>query len=122
MHQNKADYTNTFCFLMNEKIENNEIYDNENFLLWKKRWLERLKLNNNVTEKNFKLMRSVNPLIIPRNHKIEEALEAANNNDLTLVKQLIKILKKPYENSKEVSKYQSPAPINSKKYQTFCGT
>jgi serine/tyrosine/threonine adenylyltransferase len=122
MHQNKADYTNTFCFLMNKKIENNKIYDDENFLLWKKRWQERLKLNNDVTEKNFQLMRSVNPLIIPRNHKIEEALEAANNNDLTLVKQLIKILKKPYENSKEASKYQSPAPINSKKYQTFCGT
>ena len=31
-------------------------------------------------------MRSVNPLIIPRNHKVEEVLEAANNNDLTLLK------------------------------------
>ena len=122
MHQNKTDYTNTFCFLMNEKIENDKVYNNENFLLWKKRWQKRLKINNNTPEKYFKLMRSVNPLIIPRNHKVEEALESANNNDLTLVKALTKILEKPYENQENIAQYQSPAPIKDKKYQTFCGT
>ena len=122
MHKNKADYTNTFCFLMNEKIEKNEIYNNENFLIWKKRWQERLKLNNNTPEKYIKLMRSVNPLIIPRNHKVEEALEAANNNDLEPIKNLVKVLENPYVNQDEVSKYQSPAPPSTQKYQTFCGT
>ena len=67
-------------------------------------------------------MRSVNPLIIPRNHKVEEALESANNNDLTSVKALTKILEKPYENQENIAQYQSPAPIKDKKYQTFCGT
>ena len=43
MHQNKADYTNTFCFLMNEKVKDNEVYKDKNFLIWKKRWEERLK-------------------------------------------------------------------------------
>ena len=122
MHQNKADYTNTFCYLMNEKIQNNKIYDNENFIIWKKRWGERLKLNNNTPEKYLKLMKSVNPLIIPRNHKVEEALEFANNNDLNLVKKLIKILKKPYEIQKGIDEYQSTASISDQKYQTFCGT
>ena len=122
MHQNKTDYTNTFCFLMNEKIENDKVYNDENFLLWKKRWQKRLKINNNTPEKYFKLMRSVNPLIIPRNHKVEEALESANNNDLTLVKALTKILEKPYENQENIAQYQSPAPIKDEKYQTFCGT
>ena len=84
MHQNKADYTNTFCYLMNEKIQNNKIFNNENFIVWKKRWEERLKLNNNTPEKYLKLMKSVNPIVIPRNHKVEEALEFANNNDLSL--------------------------------------
>ena len=122
MHQNKADYTNTFCYLMNEKIKNNKIYDNENFIIWKKRWGERLKLNNNTPEKYLKLMKSANPLVIPRNHKVEEALEFANNNDLSLVKKLIKILEKPYENQKGIDEYQSTAPISDQKYQTFCGT
>jgi uncharacterized protein YdiU (UPF0061 family) len=122
MHQNKTDYTNTFCYLMNEKIQHNEIFNNENFIVWKKRWEERLKLNNNTPEKYLKLMRSVNPLIIPRNHKVEEALKFANNNDLSLVKKLNKILEKPYENQKGITNYQSTAPISDQKYQTFCGT
>ena len=67
-------------------------------------------------------MRSVNPLIIPRNHKVEEILEAANNNDLSPLKKLIKVLKTPYEKTQENCNYQSPAPIGTKKYQTFCGT
>ena len=122
MHKNKADYTNTFCILMNENVQKNKIYNDENFIIWKKRWEERLKLNNNNPEKFLKLMRSVNPLIIPRNHKVEEALEAANNSDLSILKNLIKILKKPYDKQKENIDYQSPAPIGNKKYQTFCGT
>ena len=122
MHQKKADYTNTFCFLMNEKFVNDKIYDDENFLIWKKRWKERLKINNNTPEKFLKLMRSVNPIVIPRNHKVEEALDGANNNDLMLLKNLIKVLEKPYQSQNNISDYQSPASVNDQKYQTFCGT
>ena len=122
MHQNKADYTNTFCFLMNEKIKEIQIYKDENFLIWKKRWDERMLLNNGTSEKCLNLMKSVNPLVIPRNHNVEEALLAANNNDLILFNKLIKILEKPYENQKNISDYQLPAPLSDSKYQTFCGT
>ena len=122
MHQNKADYTNTFCFLMNEKVKDDEIYNNKNFLLWKKRWEERLKINNNSPDKFLKLMRAVNPIVIPRNHKVEEALDAANNDDLTLLKRLTKVLEKPYQNQKDISEYQLVAPSGAQKYQTFCGT
>jgi len=122
MHKNKADYTNTFCFLMDENFQHNKIYDDENFLTWKERWKERLKLNNNTPEKYLNLMKSVNPLVIPRNHKVEEVLESANNNDLSPLKKLIKVLEKPYEKTKENIDYQSPAPISDKKYKTFCGT
>tara|TARA_B100001146_G_scaffold95864_1_gene84782 strand:+ start:319 stop:1794 length:1476 start_codon:yes stop_codon:yes gene_type:complete len=122
MHQNKADYTNTFCFLMNEKVQEDKIYKEESFLGWKQQWKERLKLNNNSPEKSLKLMRSANPLVIPRNHKVEEALVAANNDDLKPIKNLLKVLEKPYENQKGISEYQSRAPASDKKYQTFCGT
>ena len=122
MHKNKADYTNTFCFLMDENFQHNKIYNDENFLTWKERWKERLKLNNNTPEKYLSLMKSVNPLVIPRNHKVEEVLESANNNDLSPLKKLIKVLEKPYEKIKENIDYQSPAPASDKKYKTFCGT
>ncbi len=122
MHQNKADYTNTFCNLMNKNIMEDEIYKDKKFLNWKEKWKERLKKNNNSAEKSLKLMRSANPIVIPRNHKVEEALEAANNEDLNPLKNLLEILKKPYEDHKNIIEYQSPAKISDKKYQTFCGT
>ena len=67
-------------------------------------------------------MRSANPIVIPRNHKVEEVLEAANNNNLKPMKNLLNILEKPYENQNKIFEYQSPAPIGNEKYQTFCGT
>ena len=67
-------------------------------------------------------MRSTNPLVIPRNHKVEESLEAANNNDLTEVKKLINVLRNPYKDQIKIDNYQSPAPLTDQKYQTFCGT
>jgi uncharacterized protein YdiU (UPF0061 family) len=120
MNDNKADYTNTFCFLMNEQFSNNEIYNDKNFLIWKEKWKYRLKLNNNSQEKYLRLMHSVNPLVIPRNHKVEEALKAANNDDIKPMNDLIKILEKPYKAQGEISEYQFPDKDN--KYQTFCGT
>ena len=67
-------------------------------------------------------MKSVNPLIIPRNHKVEEALEAADNNDLSVLEKLISVLQKPYNKPEVNTDYQSPAPVDNGKYQTFCGT
>ena len=122
MHKNKADYTNTFCFLMDEKFSDNKIYNDENFLIWKVKWESRLKLNNNSQEKYLKLMHSVNPIIIPRNHRVEEALNAANNGDLEIMNRLFAVLKKPYENQNSIIDFQSPAPSSDKAYQTFCGT
>ncbi len=121
MHQKKVDYTNTFCHLMNEKIQKNKNYDDKNFQNWKKRWKERLKINNNTPEKYMKLMRTVNPIVIPRNQKVEEVLKAADQNNLKPLNELIEILSKPYTNQKDIIDYQIPSML-SEKYQTFCGT
>jgi len=122
MHKNKADYTNTFCVLMDQNFEKDKIYNNQNFLDWKKQWQIRLKINNSLPKESLKLMRSSNPLVIPRNHKVEEALDAANSGNLKPTKNLLKILEKPYEERKEISEYQSPAAPSSEVYKTFCGT
>ena len=122
MHKKKADYTNTFCFLMNQNFKEKKIYNDESFLYWKKQWQDRLKIKGNSFEESLKIMRSSNPLVIPRNHKVEEALDFANNGDLNPTKNLLKILEKPYEDKKEINEYQSSEPPSNEIYKTFCGT
>ena len=67
-------------------------------------------------------MNSVNPLVIPRNHKVEEALQAAEENDLQPFHNLLQSLEKPYENNSCLDDYQSPPKPEEKVHQTFCGT
>ena len=122
MHKHKADYTNTFCFLMDENFQNDKTFNNKEFICWHQKWKKRLTKNNNSTEESLKLMRSTNPIVIPRNHKVEEVLEAANKGDLNPFHDFLKILEKPYEKQIKTKNYQSPAPPSEKKYQTFCGT
>jgi len=120
MEKNKADYTNTFCNLMD--INSDEVYKSNDFIDWKNKWKKRSELNNSTTEKQSKLMRSNNPIVIPRNHKVEEALAEADKGSLDKMKKLLAILKNPYDNQKNIEEYQAPAPSSNEKYQTFCGT
>ena len=121
MHQHKADYTNTFCYLMNEKIQNDKIYTDYHFKIWKKRWQERLKKEKNIQEKSIELMKKNNPIVIPRNHKIEEVLKAAQEDNLKPYLRLLEILKKPYSSREGLRDYQTLSNSNEK-YKTFCGT
>ncbi len=120
MEKNKADYTNTFCNLMD--INSDEIYKNNNFIDWKNEWKKRSELDNSTKEKQSKLMKSNNPIVIPRNHKVEEALAEADKGGLDKMKKLLVILKNPYDNQNNIEEYQTPAPSSNEKYQTFCGT
>ena len=121
MHQHKADYTNTFCYLMNEKIQNDKIYTDGHFKIWKKRWQERLKKEKNIQDKSIKLMKRNNPVVIPRNHKIEEVLNAAQEHDLKPFLRFLEILKKPYSSREDLKDYQTLSN-SDEKYKTFCGT
>jgi len=121
MHQKKMDYTNTFCHLMNFEIEKKQNFKDNDFLNWKKRWQDRLKVNNNTPEKYLKLMKSVNPLVIPRNHIVEDVLSEANNGNTKPLKKFLEVLNKPYSDQKDLISFQIPSSSNEK-YQTFCGT
>ena len=121
MHEKKADYTNTFCHLMNLDPKKEKIFEDSKFIVWKKRWKERLLKNDNNQIKSIELMKNNNPLVIPRNHKIEEALEAAELNDMEPINKILEILKNPYDKQSEIIDYQYPSK-SSEKYQTFCGT
>ncbi len=121
MHQHKADYTNTFCYLMSEKIPNDKIYTDDHFKIWKKRWQERLKKEKNIQDKSIKLMKKNNPIVIPRNHKIEEVLKTAQEDNLKPFLRLLEVLKKPYSSREDLKDYQTLSN-SDEKYKTFCGT
>ena len=121
MHQKKLDYTNTFCHLMNDEIKKDIKFEDENFQNWKIRWKERLRENSDNYQNYKKLMKTFNPIVIPRNHKVEEVLSEANQNNFEPLERLLEILKKPYHNQSDILDYQIPSSSNEK-YQTFCGT
>ena len=73
------------------------------FKNWKKRWRKRLEFGDRSFEKKLTMMRSFNPLVIPRNGKVEESLKAANCGDFTPINQLLNILSKPYTKQKNIT-------------------
>ena len=120
MKNNNADYTNTFCHLMGVELDD-EIYKNDDFKDWYNEWQKRLKLNNS-SDKHLELMKKNNPLVIPRNHKVEEALKDADKGNLETMNKFLKVLIKPYSVQENIIEFQKPASISDEKYQTFCGT
>ena len=120
MKTNQADYTNTFCYLMNIGSIKNEIYKDKNFINWFNNWEKRILINGRSKENSLELMKKNNPIVIPRNHKVEEALAAANNDNLKPMNDLLSILNKPYSAQSNIESFQSPS--NDQNYQTFCGT
>ena len=120
MEKNRADYTNTFCFLMNKNSINNKIYKDQKFLNWIKNWEKRTLINNDCKQKSLELMKNTNPILIPRNHKVEEALTSATEGNLDNLFKLLSILNNPYSDIKNINEFQFPS-LNYD-YQTFCGT
>ena len=120
MKNNNADYTNTFCHLMDGEFDD-EIYKNDDFKGWTNEWQKRIKLNNS-SDQHLELMKKTNPVVIPRNQKVEEALADADKGNLNTMNKLLKVLSDPYSDQENIIEFQKPMPNSNEKYQTFCGT
>jgi len=68
------------------------------------------------------VMDRMNPVYIPRNHLVEEALEAAVADDLAPLRRLVEVLSRPYDERSGLERYAGPAPEDFGAYRTFCGT
>lgn len=122
MKKYKADYTNTFRALTKEKIEDTGLIGIEDFDLWLNLWSERLERQGKSKEEVTSLMRENNPAVIPRNHRVEEALTAAvTEGDFGVMDRLLEVLKRPYAYTKEQEEY-ALVPELQGRYRTFCGT
>ncbi|MFD1706121.1 YdiU family protein [Siminovitchia sediminis] len=122
MKKHRADFTNTFLALTHREFENSALFQSAEFANWKERWENRLESQKVSEEESAKLMRRSNPAVIPRNHRVEEALEAAvEEGDLRLLERLMNVLANPYNHSSEQLDY-AKVPETNIPYVTYCGT
>ncbi|OBH82143.1 hypothetical protein A5680_14730 [Mycobacterium sp. E2989] len=91
-----------------------EFIDLAGFDAWLPRW-QALRPDADVMDR-------ANPVYIPRNHLVEEALTAATAGDLAPVERLLAAVRAPYDERPGLERYATPAPEDFGKYQTFCGT
>ncbi|MGM8366637.1 protein adenylyltransferase SelO [Virgibacillus sp. W0181] len=122
MQTHEADFTNTFLALTHDKWEDCKLHNSQEFKQWHDRWLKR-KSRQEVSENEIKqVMKNSNPAVIPRNHRVEEALEAAvEAGDYRVMKQFMDVLSSPYDHTPDKVPYQT-VPDNNTPYRTFCGT
>ena len=118
MQQKKPDFTNTFCNLMNYDHADDEEFEDDEFNNWKREWKERVE-----SKECLDVMMSCNPILIPRNYLVEEALsEAETDGKFDKFNELNEIISSPYQLKKVNIKYlETPSKTNIP-YKTFCGT
>ncbi len=123
-----VDYTKLFRRLADAARGDDEgllglFNDSSSIETWLKNWLEQLSSNGNNLEKIADKMDSVNPIYIPRNHLVEQALQAASKHaDYEPFKKFLSVLMHPYEKHDDLQAYEEPASKESGPYVTFCGT
>jgi len=90
---------------------------------WLRDWRVRLLRDPQSGAERVADMRSANPAFIPRNHRVEAALDAASEqDDFELFHRLLRILQHPYDEQPEAIAYQQPPAPSQRVLQTFCGT
>ncbi|MEH7502011.1 YdiU family protein [Neobacillus drentensis] len=123
MEKYRADYTNTFRALTFEKPEDSVLFETPEFNQWYEKWHARLGRQQESKDSSHQLMRNSNPAIIPRNHRVEDALEAAvKQGDYSVMKRLLEVLSSPYAHAPEQADYSTLPLQSTQPYRTFCGT
>lgn len=123
MKEHRADYTNTFRALTFNNLEDHKLFKTEEFAQWHELWQARLGRQDEDESSSKQLMKSSNPAVIPRNHRVEEALEAAGKQgDYSVMERLLGVLSNPYAHSPEQEEYCTLPEESGLPYQTFCGT
>ncbi|MEW4272545.1 protein adenylyltransferase SelO [Priestia megaterium] len=117
----KADYTNTFRALTFNKLGKSDLFESEEFAQWQELWQKRLGRQKQSKAESEELMKHNNPAVIPRNHRVEAALDAAQKGDYSVMEDLLEVLSSPYE-SPDQSEYCTPSAPSNQPYQTYCGT
>ena len=119
--QAAADFTSTFLSLTKAAQGDHPSFGPA-LSAWSAVWKSRLERQQKPRKEVLSVMLRANPAIIPRNHRVEEALVAARSGDLSLLHRLIAVLKKPFEETPENELYRRAPVPGGAPYRTFCGT
>jgi uncharacterized protein YdiU (UPF0061 family) len=127
MHDSNADYTLTFRnlsdMLRGDDSPLRSMIDDARLEAWIARWRQRLHDEGAVLTDVADTMDRINPLYIPRNHLVEEALDAAGRGNLSPFTELLDVLTSPFDARDGHERYATPADdLFTANYQTFCGT
>lgn len=129
MQHAEADFTLTFRSLAEAAKSPGEptrwralFAANPDFDAWLRDWQERLAADPQSTSERVAGMRAASPVFIPRNHRVQAALDAAESGDYTLFRKLLGVLQRPYDDQPELAAYALPPQPSERVLQTFCGT
>ncbi len=129
MHENAADFTLTFrlCAAAADEAADAEargLFANPGaYDVWAAKWRSRLADDGREPNARAKAMRAVNPAFIPRNHRVEQALDAAiDDGEFSPFDVLLTLLTRPYEDQPAFAEYANPPQSGEQVFRTFCGT
>jgi uncharacterized protein YdiU (UPF0061 family) len=129
MQHSRADFTLTFrrlALLAHAPVEQprfRELFTADSAIdQWLEQWRKRLAIDPQSGPERATSMRATNPALIPRNHRVEFALTAAESGDYTPFRKLLGILQRPYEEHPDAAEYSLPPEPSERVLQTFCGT
>jgi serine/tyrosine/threonine adenylyltransferase len=127
LHAQAVDYTSSFralsASLRGDAARARSLFaEPAAFDAWSDRWREQLAHESSDADLIAFAMDRVNPVYIPRNHHVEEALAAATAGDLEPFQRLLDVLAHPFEERPGLASYAAPAPASWGSYRTFCGT
>jgi serine/tyrosine/threonine adenylyltransferase len=129
MHAAAADFTLTFRRLTDAVDSDDDgallaaFGENPDFPLWLSDWRQRLGRDPQPAADRAASMRRVNPAFIPRNHRVEAALNAASDtDDMAPFLRLLAVLQRPYDDQPENAEYAQPPQPAERVLNTFCGT
>jgi uncharacterized protein YdiU (UPF0061 family) len=123
MQKHRADYTNTFRALSLDAPEEEPFCSTADFREWTEKWKARRGRQPASADASQALMRSSNPAVIPRNHRVEAALRAAvEEGDYSVMERLLAVLAQPYAYTSDQAEFAAPPPPSERVYRTFCGT
>jgi serine/tyrosine/threonine adenylyltransferase len=130
MHANQADFTLTFRRLCDAAI--NSTADSQLRVLfanpgdwdnWAVSWRARLTREPHAPAARATAMQDVNPAYIPRNHRVEQAINAAaEREDYSLFAALLQVLSRPFDTQPEFTAYTTPPLPTERVFKTYCGT
>lgn len=120
LEKHHADFTNSFKNLNNPKILTNSLRSDESFIQWNNKRINLIgKENLGLSQK---IMDSINPFVIPRNHLVERSLESANDGNLDLFYELLHVTQNPFIMPEKREYLEPPSQEYDQGYRTFCGT